>query len=239
MLRYRRKRGQEIFVHLPPHPVWFWLMLLSPFAFWLLAWVAANVLTVSLKPLVPWLSVGYIVLLIPYFLLDPTFGLSKDRGVRAGFGIIAWTCYLIAFWLKRRYMFESLHTLGDKWYLPWKSAEFYIPNDMRVLVANIDSVSPWYVEKLGLGKAAEKDRDIPGDATFRYKADGKSIVLTTRRDFRTSKTPILFTKKIGRMKNVLTKRGAAPGDLMRDRQGIHYFEISDPEGNKIEVVEDR
>jgi hypothetical protein len=227
-------------VHLPSHPVWFWLILFSPFIVYLLVWIAANVLTVSLKPLVPWFCGGYILFLIPYLLLSPTFGLGRGtRRLSSTFGIFAWTCFGIAALLQRHYRFEKLLGPGGKWYFPWDGVGFSIPSDTRVLVTNIDSVSPWYVGKLGLRKLVGKEPVGSDEVRFRYKVDGRSIVLTTRRDFRTTKTPILFTKKIGKMKDVLAERGASPGEIARDRQGIRYFEISDPEGNKIEVVEDR
>ncbi len=63
------------------------------------------------------------------------------------------------------------------------------------------------------------------------------MVLTTRSDFRTGKTPILFTKKLFRLQDVLVARGVQVGAVERHRQGIHYFEIHDSEGNVIEVVE--
>jgi hypothetical protein len=227
-------------VHLPSHPVWFWLISFSPFIVWLLAWVAINTLTASLKPLVPWLWGGCAVFFILYYTSDPTLGLRKDtRVVHLVSGAIAWTCWGIAVLLQRRFLFEKLRAPGGKWYFPWDVVGFSIPNDTRVLVTNIDSVSPWYVRTLGLRKLVGKEPVSSSEARFCYKIDGRSIVLTTRRDFRTNKTPILFTKKIGKMKDVLTQRGASPGDVMQDRQGIRYFEISDPEGNKIEVVEDR
>ena len=104
---------------------------------------------------------------------------------------------------------------------------------------DVDSVSPWYVEKLGLSKLAKAPPQEPGAAIFRFKPDGRSIILTTRSGFQTGKTPILFTKKIGRIRDVLAARGADVGTIEQDRQGIHNFQIHDPEGNAIEVVEER
>lgn len=141
-------------------------------------------------------------------------------------------------WIQRRQMFETLHTPGAKWYLPWRTAQFSIPADTRILVRHIDSVLPWYVGKLGLSKLTF-DRSDPGIATLRFKEDGNSVVLTTRSGFQTDKTPILFTRKIGKVRDVMTERGVNPGIIEKDRQGIRYFQIRDPEGNEIEVVEDR
>jgi predicted enzyme related to lactoylglutathione lyase len=144
----------------------------------------------------------------------------------------------MAFWIKRRYMFETLRGPGAKWYLPWSGAEFSVPTNTRILVQNIDSVTPWYAEKLGLRKVAENPRGEADIATLRFKADGNSIVLTTRRDFRTGGTPILFTRRIDKMRDVMAERGVNVGTIERDRQGIRYFEMHDPEGNEIEVVEE-
>lgn len=219
-------------MHLPAHPVWFWLIALAPVLMLLMLWVAANTLNVSLKPLTPWLSVGYVLFFVPYILSE------GHKALRLAFGASFYACWLMALWIRRRYMFETLRAPGAKWYFPWNTAEFSIPSSTRILVRNIDSVSPWYIEKLGLRKLAENDRGESGVATFRFKEDGNSVVLTTRGGFGVGKTPILFTKKIGRMRDVMAARGVNVGTIERDRQGTHYFQIRDPEGNEIEVVQE-
>ena len=107
-----------------------------------------------------------------------------------------------------------------------------------MIVRDIDSVAPWYVDKLGLRKA-DKSPAQPADlATYKFKEDGKSITLTTKMSYGTDKTLILFTKRIGRMRGILSARGIVPGPIEQDRQGTRYFEMHDPEGNLIEVVEE-
>ncbi|HST09229.1 MAG TPA: VOC family protein [Terriglobales bacterium] len=128
---------------------------------------------------------------------------------------------------------------GTMWNLPWNSANFSIPTTVRVLVHDIHSVSPWYVDKLGLRKLSENPWGEADVETYKFKEGGNSVVLTTKKSFATGKTPILFTKKISRMKDVLAARGVEPGPIEQDRQGIRYFQIHDPEGNVIEVVEAR
>jgi predicted enzyme related to lactoylglutathione lyase len=135
-------------------------------------------------------------------------------------------------------MFETLRAPGAKWYLPWSGVAFTVPVGTRVVVRNIDSVSPWYAEKLGLRKFGGNNLGESGTAAFRFKEDGNPIVFTTHGDLGTSSTPMLFTKKIGRMRDVLTARGVNVGTIERDRQGVRYFQIHDPEGNEIEVVEE-
>ncbi len=220
---------------MPAHPVWFWLTLAAPFFSWPIVWVAVNRLNLSLKPLTPWLWAGVALSSIPYFLLD---AMGNHKGLGLVFGSIFYTCLLMQGLIQRKYMFETLRTPGAKWYWPWRVAQFSIPTDTRILVRHIDSVLPWYVGKLGLRKLAF-DRGEPGIATLRFKEDGNSVVLTTRDGFRTGKTPILFTKKIGKVRDVMAKRGVNPGIIEQDRQGIRYFQIHDPEGNEIEVVEER
>ncbi len=64
---------------------------------------------------------------------------------------------------------------------------------------------------------------------LRFKEDGNSIVLATRGNFRTGKTPIFFTKKIGKMRDIMAARGVKVGTIERDRQGTRYFQVRDPE----------
>ena len=224
-------------MHLSPHSFWFWLILLSPFLAWLALWIAANTLQKSLKPLTPWLWAGFIVFFIPYIFLD--LGMTgRYKTMRLVFGVVAWGCYNMAFWIKRRYTFETLRGQGAKWYLPRSGAEFSIPVSTRIWVQDVNSVLPWYVAKLGLRKLAENAGGEVGVATLRFKEDGSSIILTKRGDFRTGKTPIFFTKKIGKMRDVMAARGVNVGMIEHDRQGTRYFQIRDPEGNEIEVVEE-
>jgi len=220
---------------LPAHPIWFWLVLAVPFLLLLLVWVAANTLKVSLKPATRWLWVGYVLFAIPYLLMDLMDGMNGHKALRLVAESTSYTCLILAIWIQKRYKFETLRGPDTKWYLPRKAAEFSLPANTRVLVRDIDSVSPWYTEKLGLRKLTENDRGESGIATFRFKADGNAVVLTMNRNS-TTKTPMLFTKRIARMKNVLAARGVEVGTIERDRQRIQYFQIQDPEGNEIEVV---
>jgi predicted enzyme related to lactoylglutathione lyase len=226
-------------MHLPPHPVWFWLILVSPVFIWVTLWILAQNSRVSLKPLRPWLMAGSFLFLVPYLLLDASGG-GGNKALRLVAQAAFYTCLCVSLWIQRRYMFDTLRSPNAKWYSWWKSAEFSVPApSLRILVRDVEAVSPWYVEKLGLRKLAEAPPAEPSAAIFRFKADGNSIILTTRGGFQTGKTPILFTKKIGRIRDVMAARGVDVGAIEQDRQGSHYFQIHDPEGNAIEVVEER
>ena len=198
--------------------------------------MATHALNLSIKPLAPWLKIAYLLSFVPYILVD---ALGDHKTWR----LVAQSCFyalmMAVFWLERHSLFESLLPPGTKWYFPWKAVPFSVQTSMRILVRNIDAVTPWYSDKLGLRKLAESPIKEPEAAIFVFKRDGKPIVLTTRSDFRTAKTPILFTKRIGKMRDVMMARGVNVGSIERDRQGIQYFEIRDPEGNEIEVVEER
>lgn len=226
-------------MHLPPHPVWFWLISAAPFLAWLTLWIAAQNPKVSLKPLAPWLGAGYILFVVPYLL----FGLvpvGNYRALRLVSGLAFWTCWRMFFWIRGRSAFETLRSPDAKWYSAWKCTKFSFPApDMRILVRDIDAVSPWYVEKLGLRKFAETQPIDPGAKLFRFKADGRPVVLTTRSGIETTRHPTLFTGKIGKVREVLSARGVDVGAIEQDRQGFHCFQIHDPEGNAIEVVEER
>jgi predicted enzyme related to lactoylglutathione lyase len=182
---------------------------------------------------------GTVLFLVPYIFLDvsPTSG---NRTLRLVAQAAFYTCLCVQLWLQRHYMFETLRSPNAKWYSRWRSAEFSVPSpSLRILVRDIDSVTPWYVEKLGLRKLAEVPPAESSAAIFRFRPDGNSVILTTHSGFQTGKTPMLFTKKIGRMRDVISARGVEVGAIEQDLQGIHYFDIHDPEGNVIEVVEDR
>jgi len=222
-------------MHLPAHPVWFWLIDLTPVLLLLVLWVVANTTEVPLKPLARWLWVGYFLLSIPFLLVEAMDG---HKTLRLLVGAASWTCWTLAFWIGRHSSFETLRAPGTKWFLPGGAVRFSVSAGTRILVRNIDSVSPWYIEKLGLNKSTAVNLTESDAAMFRFKADGNPVVLTTRGDLGPGKTPILFTKKVGRMREVMAARGVNVGTIERDRQGIQYFEIRDPEGNEIEVVEE-
>jgi len=223
-------------VRLPTHPVWFWLLSGAPFFIVLVFWAVARSGKISLKPLKPYLVAGSILFGPTYFFLDVAGG---HGALRLASGAIFWTCWLTLQSINGWWRFETLRAPGAKWYIPWNSAKFSIPKGMRILVQNVSEVSPWYVEKLGLRKLADKPDNESGAATYKFQKDGNSIVLSTRRNFETGRTPILFSKKIGKMKNVLAARGIDVGTIKQDRQGIRYFQIHDPDENVIEVVEER
>ncbi len=222
-------------MRLPAHPFWFWLVLVSPILIWAALWAIAQYGRVSLKPLTPWLTAGMILSFPVFIALDAS---DSHKSLRLVAEAVFYTCLVGATWIQRRSMFETLRGPAHKWYIPWSSARFSIPQNARIVVRDVDSAAQWYVDKLGLRKAVEASSAESGAMTYKFKEDGKSITLTTKLSYRTERPLILFTKKMGRMQGILSERGVSVGPIERDRQGTRYFEIHDPEGNAIEVVEE-
>jgi hypothetical protein len=49
--------------------------------------------------------------------------------------------------------------------------------------------------------------------------------------------PLLHSSKLAKARDLLNSRGIATTELREDRQGTHFFEMRDLEGNVIEVCE--
>jgi len=167
--------------------------------------------------------------------LDAT---DSHRTLRLAVQAVFYTCMIGNAGISWHSSFDTLRGPGAKWYMPWSAARFSIPQNARIFVRDVDSVAPWYVDKLGLRRSADSPWVESGAASYRFKEDGKSITLTTKTSYGTEKTLILLTKRIGRMRGVLSARGIDVGPIEQDRQGTRYFEIRDPEGNAIEIVDE-
>ena len=128
---------------------------------------------------------------------------------------VFYTCMTASAGIGWYYSFDTLRGPRGKWYIPRSSASFSIPQNARIVVRDIDSVAPWYIDKLGLRKSAESPWAEFGTATYRFKKDGKSITLTTNANYGTEKTLILLTKRISRMiKTGKSVRAACIFDFM-------------------------
>lgn len=222
-------------MNMPPYPWWFWTILLSPGVIWLGLWLLVLRTHISLKRISPWLRAGFLLSLPAYLVVETAGG---HRFLRLTIAAFFYTCMNVSIWIDSRHMLETIGEPRSKWHLPWNSARFSIPRNARVLVRDINVASSWYEEKLGLEKAAENPWAESEASTYKFREGGKSITLTTRPD-RTDRSLLLFAKNLQKMQRVILARGISPGLVREDRQGTRFFEIHDPEGNTIEVVEDR
>ena len=70
------------------------------------------------------------------------------------------------------------------------------------------------------------------------KKDQTAICLGPRGKLSDGTTAMLYAPNVKTAREVLSSRGINVGDIQQDRQGTHYFEIRDLEGNLIEVSEE-
>ncbi len=236
LLTYSKLGFEErtLVLHLPPHPGWFWLVAIAPYAVWLGLWVAARNGRVRLKRLRPWLILVLVFSFPAYLVYDVLPGHRAAHMVFEATFNISW---LILLWTLGWYEFETLNPPDAKWYTPWKGVRFSMRDRAIIRVADVESAAAWYISKLGLLRSAERQAGRPEMGAFRFKEDGKSIVLAPREALTSDKRLILFTKKIDKMKDVLVARGIEVKSIERDRQGTQYFEFYDPDGNEIEIVQ--
>ena len=202
---------------------------------WLASRVAAQYKYEWFNHLRPWFKVGFFLSIPAYVVVAEMDG---HRGLRLVGWAIFYTCLLVRLSIENRYMYETIGGPTSKWYFPWTLAKFSIPRNALVHVRDISSVSAWYLDKLGLQKAAENPWVEADAAIYRFKEGGRSITLTTKSTFTAARPLILFTKRIEKMNGVLRSRGIEVGAIKQDRQGTRYFEMNDPEGNTAEIIEE-
>ena len=201
-----------------------------PFLFWALLYYLANYRNVSLKPLRGWLAVTSIALLAGSMLYDVSDHRGLSNFLRLGF----WSAWCILLWINRRAMFATVSNGRST----WRRASFMVPRSVHIPVENLEYVSPWYTEKLGLRRMTSvPDYEEAGAVGYKFNEDGMPVILISRDKVRTQRTPIFYAKKIEKTRDILRSRGIEVGSIVRDRQGTRFFEIHDPEGNAIEFVE--
>jgi hypothetical protein len=115
-----------------------------------------------------------------------------------------------------------------------------IADSFYIGVLDVESATSWYIEKLGLQKVpAEMDGPEGCVALDFSKKDQTCIaVLGPQGKPADGTTPMLYASNIGKAREVLGSRGVYVGGIQQDRQGTHYFEMRDLEGNVIEVSEE-
>jgi predicted enzyme related to lactoylglutathione lyase len=114
-----------------------------------------------------------------------------------------------------------------------------IADSLYIGVMDLAAATSWYVEKLGLQKVpVEMDDPEECVALGFSKKDQTCIALGPRGKPTDGMTPMLYASNVRKAREVLGSRGVNVGDIQEDRQGTHYFEMRDVEGNVIEVCEE-
>lgn len=107
-----------------------------------------------------------------------------------------------------------------------------------MVVRDLAAAASWYIEKLGLRKIKIKMDNAENCIALGFSQDEPIMVLGPPYDGPSDElTPMLYASRIKKARDFLLSRGVNVGDIQQDRQGTHFFEIRDPEGNVIEISE--
>jgi len=114
-----------------------------------------------------------------------------------------------------------------------------IADSFYIGVTDVAAATSWYIEKLGLQKVPVEMDDPEGCVALGFsKKDQTCIALGPRGKPTDGTTPMFYASNVRKAREVLGSRGVNVGDVQEDRQGTHYFEMRDLEGNVIEVSEE-
>jgi hypothetical protein len=114
-----------------------------------------------------------------------------------------------------------------------------IADSFYIGVLDLTAATAWYIEKLGLQKVPVETDDREGCVALGFtKTDQTAICLGPRGKATDGTTPMLYASNVKKAREVLASRGVNVGDIQEDRQGTHYFQMRDLEGNLIEVSEE-
>jgi len=106
-------------------------------------------------------------------------------------------------------------------------------------VVDIAAACSWYIEKLGLQKISVALDDGENCIALGFSEEEPAFVLGPPSDApRDELSAMLYTSKLKKAREVLISRGVNVGEIQQDRQGTHYFEMRDPEGNVVEISEE-
>ncbi len=202
-------------------------ILLGPLAIWAVIYLVAELTHFSLKPFKPALTV-----LCWIFWGANLIGEVTERPWRL-ISLVAYSALtLVLAWINRRYLFESNQKPARS-----LASVLSVPQPTYVAVKDVSATSPWYIEKFGLRKLAATEETRPDGVTLQFTAESSPIILVPRDPASPQKTPIFFTRSIGKARDRLMSQGVSVGVVQRDRQGTSFFELFDNEGNQLEVCE--
>ena len=105
-------------------------------------------------------------------------------------------------------------------------------------VRDLPAASAWYMEKLGLRKIEIEMDESEGCIALGFAKDQYAFTLVPLNKPTEELTPMLYASNPKKAREFLNSQGVAVGEIQQDRQGTHYFEMRDLEGNGIEVCEE-
>ena len=107
-----------------------------------------------------------------------------------------------------------------------------------IVVRDIPAATAWYMEKLGMCKIQTGIEDCPECVALGFERDEYAITLGPAAGPPEELTAMLYSNKVPKARELLASRGVRVGEIQQDRQGTHYFEMQDLEGNVIEITEE-
>jgi len=108
----------------------------------------------------------------------------------------------------------------------------YIP------VADIAAATAWYIEKLGLRKV---DIELDGGedcVAVGFSTEDCAVCLGPPGRSSEEFTHSMNASNVKKAREFLIARGVNVSPIQEDRQGTHFFEMRDLEGNVIEISEE-
>lgn len=107
-----------------------------------------------------------------------------------------------------------------------------------ICVSNLEATVAWYKEKLDLRESMHLIEDgQPEGILLSSRKDEIRVVVTAAGPGEPDR-PILDTHNAAKAREWLMERGVEVGPVQIDRQGTHYIEMRDLEGNSIEICEE-
>jgi catechol 2,3-dioxygenase-like lactoylglutathione lyase family enzyme len=104
-------------------------------------------------------------------------------------------------------------------------------------VTDIAAATAWYIEKLGLRKVNVEMDDGEDCVALGFAKDDYALCLGPVGHSSEEFTHMLNSSNPKKARELLISRGVNVSEIQQDRQGTHYFEMRDLEGNVIEVSE--
>jgi hypothetical protein len=104
-------------------------------------------------------------------------------------------------------------------------------------VVDIAAAATWYIQKLGLRKVDVEMDNGEGCVALGFEKDEYAFCLGPAGQKTEELTPMLQSSNLKKAREVLISRGVNVSEIEQDRQGTHYFEMRDLEGNVIELNE--
>jgi len=112
---------------------------------------------------------------------------------------------------------------------------------ITVAANDLEAAARWYVEKFELKNSGFTEEDgsrfcelTAGD----YDMEPKIVLCQKESDEAEPDKPILNTANAAKAREWLLARNVSVGPVETDRQGTHYFEMRDNEGNTVEICEE-